>query len=206
MTAIIYATTNPGKFKEVKKIFAHHGINITALSDHGINIDVEETGSTLEENARLKAEAYLSLLPPDSIVVGDDTGIEIASLGGEPGTKVRRWMGYKMEDEEIIDYCLERMRDVPPGSRQAKFRTVLAVAKQGSPTKYFEGELRGEILLKPLTQREPGMPFWPLFYLPELNQTLGQFHAKPIAFQAAYPTHRELAVLKLLPYLATLNH
>lgn len=212
MTNIVYATTNPGKFAEVQKICTHHGVQIKSLADFGIEIDVTETGTTLEENAKIKAETYLKLLPPDSVVVTDDTGVEIDALGGEPGIKVRRWKGYKMTDEEIIQYCLERMKDVPAGERGAQFRTVLAIASSDSEVKYCDGILRGEILLDPLPARREGMPFWPIFYIPELKMSLGEFHDQPMEFQIAHPTHRELAVLKLLPYLsaqaglATLNH
>lgn len=198
MTKIVFATTNPGKFAQVEKIFAHHDIKLMSPSDFGIKLEVEETGKTLEENALLKAEAYEKLLPPNTIVIGDDTGIEIDALGGEPGIRVRRWKGYKMTDEEIIEYCLERMKDVPVGERGAQFRTVLAVAQYDSPIQYFDGVLRGEILDQPQSLRSEGMPFWPIFYIPKLKMSLGEFHAMPIDFQLAHPTHRELAVLQFL--------
>jgi XTP/dITP diphosphohydrolase len=206
MTRFVFATTNPGKFAMVKDIFTHHGIELLNPSDFDNNIEVEETGSSLEENAQLKAEAYAEILPADCVVIGDDTGIEIDALGGEPGIKVRRWKGYEMEDEEIITHCLDRLSNVPVGQRGAQFRTVLALASKNGETKYFDGILRGEILEKPLALRSKGMPFWPIFYIPKLKMTLGEFHAMPIEFQIKNPTHRELAVLKVLPYLATLNH
>lgn len=202
MTDIVYATTNPGKFAEVKKIFKHHGLEIKSPSDYGVKVEVEETGKTLEENAKLKAEAFLDLLPEDIIVIGDDTGVEIDALGGEPGIKVRRWKGYPMSDEEIINYCLERMENVPLGERGAQFRTVLAVAKKGEVTQFFDGVLKGEILMKPINKRREGMPFWPLFYDPKLKMSLGEMHEQPVDFQLKHPTHREIAVLKVLPYLA----
>lgn len=204
MTNIVYATTNPGKFAMVKEIFTHYGLELSSLQDFHISLDIDETGSTLEDNARLKAEGYLKYLPKDAIVISDDTGVEIDALGGEPGIKVRRWKGYPMQDEEIIEYCLARMKDVPPGQRGIQFRTVLAVASAHSPTKYFDGILRGEILTKAQSLRSEGMPFWPIFYIPKLKMSLGQFHAMPVEFQLSHPTHRELAVLKSLPYLATL--
>ncbi len=206
MNRIVFATTNPGKFAMVKDIFSHNGIELLSPLDFNVKIEVEETGKSLEENSKLKAESYLKILPSGSIVIGDDTGIEIDALSGAPGIKVRRWKGYEMEDEEIITHCLDLLKDVPVGKRGAQFRTVLAVASQNSETKYFDGVLRGEILEKPLSLRSKGMPFWPIFYIPELKMTLGEFHAESIEFQIDHPTHRELAVLKVLPYLATLNH
>src|SRR3989339_982306 len=113
MTDIVYATTNPGKFTEVAKLFAGHGIAIKSAADYKVDIDVNETGTTLEENAILKAEAYRDAIKDDVIILGDDTGLEIDALGGEPGIKVRRWKGYNMTDEEIITYALERLKNVP---------------------------------------------------------------------------------------------
>lgn len=198
MTNIVYATTNPGKLEMVQNIFAHHKLKLQSLSDYKIQVDIDEVGSSLEENAKLKAEAYLKLLPSDTIVIADDTGVEIDALGGEPGIKVRRWKGYPMQDDEIIEYCLDRMKDIPPGQRGIQFRTVLAVASAHVPTKYFDGILRGEILTVAQSLRSEGMPFWPIFYIPKLKMSLGEFHAMPIEFQLQNPTHRELAVLKLL--------
>lgn len=197
MTKIIYATTNPGKFNEVKKIFAHHNVNIYSPMELGHSIEVEETGSTLQENALLKVKAYIDIFPND-IIIADDTGVEIDDLGGEPGIKVRRWKGYKMEDEEIIKHCLARMAGIKEGSRGAQFHTILAVAVPGKEIIYFDGVFRGQILTEPKKEREVGMPFWPIFFIPELNMTLGELHHTSMDFQLLHPTHRELAVLKFL--------
>ncbi len=202
---LIYATTNPGKFAEVQKLFAHQGIEIKSAADFNVKLDVEETGTSLEENAAIKALAYQKVLPKEAIIISDDTGIEIDALGGEPGIKVRRWKGYPMEDEEIIEYALERLEGVPKDKRGAQFRTVLAVVADGKPVTHFSGILRGEILETPRPEREKGMPFWPIFFIPNLNMTLGEFHDMPITFQAKNPTHRERAVIEALPYLATLR-
>lgn len=185
MKKIIYATTNPGKFNEVSKLFAGHKITIHSPQEFGVAIDVEETGKTLEENAILKAEAYRDAIQAEVIMLGDDTGVEIDVLGGEPGIRVRRWKGYKMTDEEIITYCLERLKNVPVGKRGVQFRTVIAVAMIGQPTRTFSGIYRGTIRTKPLSLREPGFPFRSLF-------------------RSHHPTHRENAIKSALPYLATL--
>lgn len=203
---IVYATTNPGKLEEAKRIYAHHGLTVMGLNELGVEQDVEETGNILEENAAIKANAYLKLVPSGTIVVADDTGIEIDALGGEPGIKVRRWLGHKMTDEEIIEHCLRRMKNIPIGKRQARFRTVLAVTVGDSKIKYFDGILDGEILIEPKSARREGMPFWPLFYVPELKMTLGEFHASPLNFQMSHPTHREKALVATVSYLKSLVH
>src|SRR3989339_608431 len=159
MTDIVYATTNPGKFTEVSKLFSGHGITIKSAADYNVDIDVDETGTTLEANAILKAVAYRDAIPNDVIIVSDDTGLEIDALGGEPGIKVRRWKGYRMSDDEIIAYTMERLKDVPEDKRNAQFRTVIAVAKKGLETKVFSGILPGLIVTEPHSYREEGLPF-----------------------------------------------
>lgn len=207
MTDIVYATTNPGKFTEVAKLFAGHGITIHSAADYHVDIDVEETGSTLEENAILKAEAYLSAIEEDVIVVSDDTGLEIDALGGEPGIKVRRWKGYKMSDDEIIDYALERLKGVPDAKRTAQFRTVISIAKRGLITQTFSGILPGRIVSEPHTYREEGLPFQPLFFATEYDLMIYEIHQLTIEEKLAknIHTHRERAVTAALPYLATIT-
>ena len=204
MTAIIYATTNPGKFSEVQKLFAGYRITIHSATDYNVNIDVEETGTTLEANAILKAESYRDAIQENAIVLGDDTGLEIDALGGEPGIKVRRWKGYKMTDDEIIDYCLLRLKDVAKVDRTAQFRTVIAVAQKGQPTQTFAGVLPGMIVTHPHTYREAGLPFQPLFYATEYSQMLYQIHSLSTAEKLTknIVTHRERAIIASLTYLS----
>lgn len=119
---LLYATTNPGKVVEIRKHLAGHGITILSPQDLQININVPETGKSLEENAILKAKAY-GKLAGGRLVMTDDTGIEIAALNGEPGIRVRYWKDGKtrMGDEEIIKYALQKLHGVPVNQRQAEF-------------------------------------------------------------------------------------
>lgn len=207
MTHIVYTTTNPGKFSEVQKLFAGHNIKIKSAADYHVDIDVDETGTTLEANAILKAEAYRDAIPGDVIVLGDDTGLEIDALGGEPGIKVRRWKGYKMTDDEIINYALERLSGVPEDKRTAQFRTVIAVAKRGLPTQTFSGILPGRIVVEPHVYREEGLPFQPLFFATEYNLMIYQIHlmSSEEKFAKHIHTHRERAVIASLPYLSSVT-
>jgi len=200
---ILYATTNPGKFAEAARHFEAHGFTIQSPEMIGLNRVVEETGSTLEENAILKAEAYLPYVSSDTIIIGDDTGIEIDALGGEPGIKVRRWLGHVMTDQEIVDYTLKRLKKVIQQKRTAHFRTVLAIAQKGRNTTTVEGKLSGQILTAPIGRMQRGMPFWQIFYITELKMTLGQFHNKTIEFQMEHPTHREAAIAEAVAYLSS---
>jgi len=205
---IVYATTNPGKFTEVAKLFSGHGITIHSAAEYQIDIDVNETGTTLEQNAILKAEAYRDAIKDDVIILGDDTGLEIDALGGEPGIKERRWKGYKMTDDEIIAYAMERLKDVPETKRTAHFRTVIAVAKRGEETRTFSGILPGRIVTEPHPYREEGLPFQPLFFATDYNLMIYQIHQMDIAekLQKGIVTHRERAVTAALNYIQQLSH
>jgi XTP/dITP diphosphohydrolase len=201
MIKLLYATTNVGKLQEMRRIAKGFGIDLLDPISLGIKVDVEESGKSLSENACKKAEAYLTLVDSDTYIVGDDTGMEIDALGGEPGIYVRRWKDHvhELSDEEVIEYCLQRMAKVPVGERQARFHTSLALAHKGSKTIVFDGYLDGEIALTPLALRDPGMPFHSLFYLRNYDMMLGHI-------LGIYPTHREMAFTKLATYLASFAH
>lgn len=152
---LFYATTNPGKIFEVGKFLKPFGIELLGPKDLGLSIDVPEEGETLEENAIAKAQAYLDA-GVDMPVISDDTGIEIDVLDGEPGIHVRRWKDKKtrMSDEEVIDYCLMRMKGIHKSKRVAQFRTVIAVGVCHSGASLQAIESRG---LLPKRSYRPAM-------------------------------------------------
>ena len=197
---LLYATNNPGKLDEVGK-YLGGGQPIESPKSLGLQIEVEETGKTLEENALLKARAYRAEVGPDTIVMADDTGLEIDALDGEPGVKVRRWKDgqTEMTDGEIVEYCLERMKDIPAGERTARFRTVIALALPDGQEELFDGSLQGEIVENDADTRVPGFPFRSLLYLPEIGKMLGE--DPPPGFK----THREQAVRKAVDWLRDYN-
>ena len=201
---LLYATTNPGKLQEVATYLGAE-LPITSPKDLGIELEVEETGETLEENALLKARAYRAKASDEMIVMADDTGLEIDALNGEPGVKVRRWLDGVNDatDDEIIKYCLECMKDVPAGERGAQFRTVIALALPDGEEKLFDGKLRGEIAEREL-DHEPwkGFPFRGLFYLPEEGKYLGELEDAPDTERL---THRQKAVQKAADWLKDYN-
>lgn len=201
---VLYATTNPGKLMEVGKQLAAYGLSLVSPMQLGLMLDVEETGQTLEANATLKAKAYQEQAP-HQVIIADDTGVEIDALHGEPGIHVRRWKDHRtaMSDQDIIAYCLERLRGMPPARRGAQFRTVIALQAPGQPLALFEGILRGVIAEQAAPLQYPGFPFETLFYVPEWGKLLGDVHALSIETkrQQGYWTHRERAVQQALPRL-----
>jgi XTP/dITP diphosphohydrolase len=205
MRQLLYATTNPGKLMEVSQLFETVGIAVHSPADVGLTLDVDETGRSLEENATLKARAYLDQLDGGAyVVVGDDTGVEIDALGGEPGIHVRRWTGERMTDEAIITYCLQRMAGIPPAQRGAQFRTVFAVGTPGRAITRFDGTLRGVILERADPLRIEGFPFESIFFVPDWGMLLGEFHQLPAAEKVCCVTHRERALRAALPLIRAL--
>lgn len=202
---LLYATNNPGKVNEVSKLLAHNGIKVVSPKDLSIELDVPEEGTTLEENATLKVKAFL-LVSDGRVVLGDDTGLEIDALNGEPGIHVRRWKDgeTRMNDEEIIEYAIERLKDVPKGERGAQFRTVLALALPSGEVELFDGILRGEILEKPAELRVEGFPFESLFFVPKWGMLLGEAHKMSAQEQGERKNHRERALEKAVPRILEL--
>ncbi len=214
MNYLIYATSNPGKKMEMAKHLGTFGIVVKTMDDFGIEaFDVPETATTLGENSTIKVKAYLEALKNKTdlrgnkfIVVSDDTGLEISGLNGEPGIHVRRWKGYKMTDQEIVDYVLLRMKDLKGEDRSARFRTVVAVGvleESGeikSELKMFEGHLDGKILEEPVGEVVSGFPFERLFFVTEWGMTTGGAHALPQEEKNKLLNHRERAVTAAVPF------
>jgi len=200
MKKFFYATNNPGKIFEVSKHLNTKGIKVISPKDLNIHLDVSETGSTLEENAKLKALAYIKLVKKMPIIA-DDTGIEIDALRGEPGIHVRRWKDGKtsMTDQEIINYCLELMKNIPKEDRTARFRTVIAIAFPGHEPMLVEGALKGVILESASKEKMEGFPFESLFFIPEYKMALWQLHRLDGKRKEKYLTHREKAIQNALP-------
>ena len=207
MKQLLYATTNPGKIKEMRQRFEAYNIPIVSPKDIGIKLEVQETGNTLEENARIKAKAYIEKTNGRYVVLADDTGLEIEALNNEPGIHVRRWKDGKtrMNDEEIIQYCIRRMKDVPEGKRGAQFRAVFAVGTTAQNLLLFDGVILGEILTQPKSMRIEGYPFEPLFYVPKWQMLFADLHKIPSSKIQKYPTHRGVALQKALTYIRQLG-
>jgi XTP/dITP diphosphohydrolase len=205
-----FASTNAGKINEATLFFGHFGIPVAVPSDFGINLDVDEPGDTLGANATIKRDAYLSALKEvnrgnrEFMVMADDTGLFIKALDGEPGVRVRRWIGRKMSDREIIDYTRQRMRGIEPARREARFETVLHIGYLRQTGKIetvrtpYKGKLVGQILEEPEGQPIDGKPYAQLFYIPRWRLRLGEIETMTPREQLQYPTHRVQAMKSLV--------
>jgi len=123
MPTLLFVTRNLRKKELFGPVFQARGIRCVTLLDVGLHDrNVEEVGATAEENALLKARAFHN--PEWPLVLGDDAGLEVDALGGEPGVQARRWNGRfadDVADEVWRDYLLERLRGVPPAKRTARW-------------------------------------------------------------------------------------
>ena len=200
---LLYATSNVGKVFEVSRHLQPTGLEVVAPKDLDQEIEVTETGSTLEENALLKVKAYQKLFP-EYIIMSDDTGLEIDALNGEPGVFVRRWRDHvhEMTDQEIIDYALERMAGIPDQERGVQFRSVIALLWPDGRQEFVDGVLRGVIQQQAAPEIHiPGLPFEGLFFVPEWGYLLGETRLMPHEDKKDFLSHRERAVEKVVSLL-----
>lgn len=166
---VILASKNPHKLTELSAILSQHGFEIALESEYGLDIDVDETGTTFEENSLLKAEAVMkaSGLP----VLADDSGLMVDALNGAPGVYSARY-GHKSSDGERTEFLLENMKDVPDGKRTAKFVCVITCLWPDGRKIVARGECPGVITRE--VHGENGFGYDPVFYLPELGMTYAE--------------------------------
>lgn len=167
---LLIATNNQGKVLEYKFLLKDIPFDLVSLADEGITTVVEETGTTFQENAGLKAETIAA--ESRLLTLADDSGIEVDALGGEPGVMSARYAGDDATDAERVEYLLSKMKDMPEGKRTARFRCVIAIAEPAGTTDFFTGECEGIIPFEPAG--ETGFGYDPILYIPELGHTLAE--------------------------------
>lgn len=200
---LLVATTNPGKLDEIKRFLFDLPIELVSLKDVGITESVEETGSTFEENAVLKAKFYAE--KSGLMTLADDGGFEIDALYNEPGVKSHRWVHGDRDstDEELIAYTFFRMQGIPEKKRGARLRLVIALVQPGNPAVMTaEESIRGIVPPEPSTVRREGFPYRSLLYLPELGKFYDHVSFTPDETERY--NHRKKALEKLKPFLTTL--
>lgn len=167
---LLLGTNNQAKIREYRSLLADLPHQLVTLAEQGITIVVDETGKTLEENARLKATRLAA--ESHLLTLADDSGLEVDALGGEPGPLSARYAGENASDSDRIDYLLARLRDVPWERRTARFRCVIAIAVPGGEVTLCSGECPGMITFAP--RGEYGFGYDPIFYLPEMDRTMAE--------------------------------
>lgn len=167
---IIFATTNEGKLGEIRMIMKDFDVEVISSKEAGINIDIEETGTTFEENATIKAETVMKLT--GKIVLADDSGLEVDYLNKEPGIYSSRFLGADTSYEIKNNYIIDKLKDAVGEQRSARFVCAVAAAFPDRETIVCKETLEGQIWTK--EEGENGFGFDPIFYVPEYRMTTGQ--------------------------------
>lgn len=168
---IIAATKNKNKLREFGEIL--RGFEIISQEDAGIDIDVEETGTTFEENSLLKAQAIYDAT--GIAAVADDSGLCVDALGGEPGIYSARYGGEGLTDPERVQILLKNMENIPEGKRTARFVSVITmVDEKGILT--ARGECEGKITDAP--KGENGFGYDPVFYVEQYKKTMAEISSE----------------------------
>ena len=154
---LILSTQNPSKALQIQTLLNIPELEVITLAELDIHDDVEENGTTLEENAAAKALfAYEKI---GGYCIGEDTGLYIDTLDGRPGIHAKRWAGENTTTEEIRDFTLEQLRNVPFEKRTATFKTVAVLMTPDGSRHVFNGEKAGHILETPRMECQPAMPY-----------------------------------------------
>jgi XTP/dITP diphosphohydrolase len=167
---LLLASNNPAKVREYLSLLGDIPFQLTTPAEERIDMVVDEIGVTMEDNARLKAQAYA--VNSGLISLADDSGLEVDALGGEPGFLSARYGGEELSDEERNRYLLAKLKDIPWEKRSARFKCVIAIATPSGRIEICEGECRGTIAFEPRGKR--GFGYDPIFYLPELGVTVAE--------------------------------
>ncbi|HBA68362.1 MAG TPA: non-canonical purine NTP pyrophosphatase [Lachnospiraceae bacterium] len=167
---IVFATGNAGKMREIKEILSDTDWEVVSMKEIGADVEIEEDGTTFEENAAIKARAVAAVC--GEIVLADDSGLEVDALNKEPGIYSARYMGedtpYAVKNANIIN----RLEGIPEESRTARFVCAIAAVFPDGKEIITHGEIEGRIDYE--EKGENGFGYDPIFYVPEFGRTTAE--------------------------------
>jgi len=172
---VVLASKNRHKLAEISQITKQFAMELVLQSELGVDIDVEENGTTFEENSLMKAEAVMKAtgLP----ALADDSGIMVDALDGEPGIYSARYgFDESLDDWGRLQLLLKNMENVPDDQRQAKFVSVISFVTPDGQVIQARGEFHGALTREP--RGENGFGYDPIFYYPPLNKTAAELSAE----------------------------
>ena len=172
MTKLVLASKNPKKLVEMNDILSHLGVEVCSEAEAGVDVEVEETGTTFEENSLLKARAVMEASGMPAIA--DDSGLCVDALGGAPGVYSARYGGPELDDAGRYRLLLENLRGQM--TRTAKFVSVITCCFPNGDVIFSRGECPGTIAYAP--QGEGGFGYDPVFFVPGLKKTFAQLSAE----------------------------
>lgn len=195
MKQVVIATKNKGKAKDFEALFTPLGYEVVTMFEVAPDLEIEETGTTFEENAILKAETLARQL--GKLVIADDSGLAVDALGGEPGVYSARYAG-DHDDEANIVKVLEKLKGVPDEKRTARFCCALAIAGPNMDTYTVFGTCEGVILHE--RRGTNGFGYDPIFFVPELDRAMAELTPE----EKGAISHRGNAIRKLAAELPNL--
>lgn len=192
MNTIVLATGNAGKIRELSAMLAEYvpGIRVLGLADFPEIGDIQETGTTFEENARIKAVAVAAAT--GMVAVADDSGLSVDALGGAPGVYSARYSGADATDEKNVFKLLDALADVPDAQRGCHFACVMLAVTPGGQELIGRGAWQGRVTHAPAGNG--GFGYDPVFFDEELGLTAAEMDAQVKNGRS----HRGLAVRDML--------
>lgn len=195
---IIYGTSNKGKLDQVKEYlnYKKEDIDVVSLKDIGFDEEIEENGTTFEENSLIKAKAIKAFCDKNNIneiIMTDDAGLCVDALNGEPGVYSARYAGDHAPQIVSITKVLDKMKDVKDEDRTAKFVCVLTVMMPDGTVKVARGETLGKIVKTPGPLGK--LTYGPIFIPEGFNKTMNELTDEELG-----TTHREKALNQMLEY------
>lgn len=166
---LLIATHNAGKLVELRDLLSGVPYTLVSLTNVGIELDVDETGQTLEENAALKATTYAQLAGIPTLA--DDSGLEVDPLDGAPGVHSARYAGPNATDADRIAKLLDNLAPHPQ-PWTARFRCVIAIVTPEGDIELHDGACEGVIISHP--RGDNGFGYDPVFFMPEQNRTMAE--------------------------------
>lgn len=170
MKKIIFATGNQGKMDEIRQLLAGFPVQVISMAGAGIQMEIEESGTTFEENAIIKAKAVMELT--GELTLADDSGLEVDHLNKEPGVYSSRYMGEDTPYHEKMQSILDRLAGVPDEKRTARFVSVIAAAVPGQEPFCTRGTVEGIIGYE--EKGNNGFGYDPIFYVPKFGCTTAE--------------------------------
>lgn len=197
MKKLIFATNNEGKMKEVRELLKDLNFQILSLKEAGLHTEIEENGTTFEENAIIKAKTVMEL--SKEIVLADDSGLEIDYLGKAPGVYSARFLGETTSYEFKNQYILDKLQNVPAEKRGARFVCVIACAIPDGRIRTEQAVIEGRIAQK--VAGANGFGYDPIFYVPEFSCTTAELTME----QKNQISHRAKALKQMKSFLQELE-
>jgi len=193
MRNLLIATNNIGKVDEIKTLLHNLDLIMVTPFDLGISLEVSEDGKTYAENAAKKALAFAQA--SGLIAIGDDSGLEVDALGGQPGLRSHRFNPIpNASDADRRKYLLKRLEG-KPRPWTARFRATIAVASPSGEVELATGECEGEII--PEERGSNGFGYDPIFFIPDIGRTMAELEMD----EKNRLSHRARAIQNSIPIL-----